>query len=68
MSRLSTLALYLTLCTKLVTSQTTAETCAADPTDYQACFNACMYDINNYQACCAVNDPFDPSASLLRCR
>jgi hypothetical protein len=56
MSRLSTLALYLTLCTKLVTSQTTAETCAADPTDYQACFDACQSNTANHQACCAAGD------------
>ena len=53
MSRLSTLALYLTLCTKLVTSQTAKEICAADPTNGVACFDACVLDFSNDQACCA---------------
>ena len=72
MSRLSTLALYLTLCTKLVTSQTAAELCAENPTNLQACSAACTanpYDMDscdrvcdaaplytNPQACCAAGD------------
>lgn len=69
MSRLSTLALYLTLCTKLVTSQTAAMLCAGDPNNYQACQAACADNPNNSQACGAActGDPYDFQSCSAAC-
>lgn len=76
MSRLSTLALYLTLCTKLVTSQTeetialTREEflCATDPAIYvQECIDACNQNQFNNQACCAAN-PNNSNACSEACK
>jgi hypothetical protein len=69
MSRLSTLALYLTLCTKLVTSQTAEETaCAENPAIYvQECVDACNQNQFNNQACCEAGGPFNTDACSQEC-
>ena len=57
MSRLSTLALYLTLCTKLVTSQTAAELCAENPyINSQSCIVACTANPYDMDSCHRVCD------------